>query len=311
MATATQQIGEATVRPFKRPAGNFSFATASDRELLAAGFPARPSDPRLRKHYDALVKRLDGKLQWIEPEFVPLEGKGRGLNQKRGHEAAEKSGNWCGVEVAAAAGESVSWVGGSWVVPNVSHPTKNKNYYSCHWVGIDGDGVSPLFQAGVECDVTGGDDRSFYAWYEWLPDMKTQVKIKNMKVNAGDYVTAIVCSDHGAGSTTGTVYFTNTTLGLYTSFAVSAPHSALDGLTAEWISEVTMINGVIDITSLADFGEIYFGDAFAGTTSHNFLDAANGTQIEMENTVGTDYGIGIPIAPGVARTVYSGPAGTE
>jgi hypothetical protein len=308
---ATQQIGNATVRPFKKPSEQFSFSKASDKELLVAGFPARPSDPRLRAHYDALVKRLDGKLQWIEPELELLEGKGRGLRAKPGRTAIERSGNWCGVEVAAPAGDSVSWAAASWVVPNVSHPTKNQDYYSCHWVGIDGDGTKQLFQAGVECDVSKGDDRTFYAWYEWLPDMPYQAKIKNMTVNAGDYVTAMVCSDSGAGSTTGTVYFTNTTLGLYTSFAVSAPNSALQGLTAEWISEVTMINGVIDITKLADFGEVYFGEAIGGTTQHVFVDAVNGKQIEMENGAGPEYGIGIPIATGVARTVYAGAPGIK
>jgi hypothetical protein len=309
---ATQQIGNATVRPFKKPSERFSLSKASDRELLVAGFPARPSDPRLREHYDALVKRLSGKLQWIEPEFELLEGKGHGSKAEPGRRAVQSTGNWCGVQVAAPAGDSASWVAASWVVPNVSHPTKKQNYYSCHWVGIDGNDLTqPLFQAGVECDVSKGDGHTFYAWYEWLPDMPYQVKIKNMTVNAGDYVTVMVCSDSGAGSTTGTVYFTNTTLGLYTSFAVSAPNSALLGLTAEWISEVTMIGGVPDITKLADFGEVYFGEAIGGTTKDAFLDAANGTQIEMENEAGAEYGIGIPIATEVARTVYTGAPGVK
>ncbi len=309
---ATQQIGNATVRPFKKPPADFSLSKASDKELLLRGFPARPSDPRLRKHYDGLVRRLEGKLQWIKPELELLEGKGHGLNAKPRRGAPEDSGNWCGVKVTAAAGDSVRWVGASWVVPNVSHPTKKQDYYSCHWVGIDGDGKNqPLFQAGVECDVSKGDGRTFYAWYEWLPDMPYQAKISNMTVNAGDYVTAMVCSDSGAGSTTGTVYFTNTTLGLYTSFEVSAPNSALKGLTAEWISEVTEINQVIDITKLADFGEIYFGEAIGGTMKDAFVDAGTGTEIEMENEAGTEFGIGIPIASGVARTVYMGPPGVK
>jgi hypothetical protein len=72
-----------------------------------------------------------------------------------------------------------------------------------------------------------------------------------------------------------------------------------------------MIKGVVDINKLADFGEVYFGDAIGGTDHQTFLDAVNGKQIEMETLGGEEFGIGIPIASGVARTVYTGPAGTQ
>lgn len=195
----------------------------------------------------------------------------------------------------------------------MSHPTKKQDYYSCHWIGIDGnDQTQPLFQAGVECDVSSGDHRDFYAWYEWLPDNPYQVKIKNMPISGGDYVTVLVCSDSGAGSTSGTVYFTNTTLGVYTSFQVSAPKSALLGGTAEWISESTDVNGVIESSLLADFGEVYFSDAFAGTAAYASLNGLNGQQIEMQDNVSkVEYGLGIPVASNLVRTIYLGPAGTK
>lgn len=305
--------GGSTVTPFKPPSKDFSMLRASDSELLLYGFPPRPQDPRLRQRYDAWATRLSRKLQWTEPDVAIIEGKGHGTRLGPRRSTTSNSENWSGVQVQAAAGDSISWVTGSWVVPNVSHPTTSQNYYSCHWVGIDGNNsTQPLFQAGVECDVSSGDSRDFYAWYEWLPNDATQIEIKNMPVNAGDYVTVIVCSDSGAGSTTGTIYFTNSTLGVYTSFRVSAPDSALLGGTAEWISESTEVNGVIESSMLADYGEIFFSDALAGSVGHVFLDGFSGNEIEMKDSVsGVEYSIGVPIATELVRTVYMGPAATK
>jgi hypothetical protein len=296
------------VETFEKPPADFSLRSARPQDLLRYGFPAAPSHPLLKRLHSLGIARLANRLKWVEPSFAVLSNKGHGFGRRRQATGAQIFDNWCGVQVSSPARDSISWVTGSWVVPNVSVPTDKCDHYSCHWVGIDGNGsTEPLFQAGVECDVTGGGAREFYAWYEWLPDNATQVMIKGIKVQAGDYVTAIVCSDSGAGSTSGTVYFTNSTSGEYTSFRPTAPNSALLGSTAEWISEVTEEGGVIDSESLADFGEVYFGSALAGTVGDVLLDGFDGAQIEMQDpTSKQELGIGIPVGVQTVRTVFMG-----
>ena len=124
----------------------------------------------------------------------------------------------------APAGDSFSWVGGDWVVPDVDAPTANQWYYSSSWIGIDGDGSGDVFQAGVECEAyrSGASvTKNIYPWWEWFPI--SEVQITNFAVGPGDMITMLLCSAHGAGSTTGTVYVTNRTTGLSTSVTLTAP----------------------------------------------------------------------------------------
>lgn len=306
---AVIQLDRVSIHTFEKPPSDFRLMEATPQQLRRHGFPPRPDDPTMRAAYDGVMRRLAGKLQWIEPTFEVLADRGHGLNRRSA--GLQTGPNWSGVVVYAPANDSVASVAGSWVVPNVSPSSQKKNFYSCHWVGIDGDNTQQLLQAGVECDVTGGGDTSFYAWYEWLPDNATQVKISSMKIEPGDYVTVLICTESGAGSTQATIYFTNSTSGKYLSFVVTAANSAIQGRMAEWVSEITEINSVIDADTLADFGEVYFGDCIAGTVKSGLLNVMNGDQLEMLDSAGVEKAIGIPITSTVVRTAYMGLPGAR
>lgn len=78
---STQRLTDRTsVTTFKRPAHGFSLAKATERELLLHGFPARPADGEIRQRYDAIARRLDRRLEWVEPSLLVLEGKGHGVS---------------------------------------------------------------------------------------------------------------------------------------------------------------------------------------------------------------------------------------
>jgi Peptidase A4 family len=187
------------------------------------------------------------------------------------------------------------------VVPDVAAPTDNGTYYCATWIGIDGDGSGDVFQAGVESEVKG-TSVTIYPWWEWFPT--PEVQITNLKVNAGDMVTMLLCSEQGAGSTTGTVFFSNRTTGQSTSVGLTAPAgTSLTGNSAEWIVEAPTVDG--SQSALADYGEVFFSVCDAYTAKGVTIDGGSGDSINM--TAGsTTVSDGILITPTVVQCEYVG-----
>jgi hypothetical protein len=101
----------------------------------------------------------------------------------------------CGFELDAPAG-SFSAVIGAWQVPSVTtFGFSIANTSAVVWVGIDGDNLTDLVQAGTGQDacytfVFGipWTLHSYYGWTEFLPQQPTLQVVPNFVVHPGDQV---------------------------------------------------------------------------------------------------------------------------
>jgi hypothetical protein len=157
---------------------------------------------------------------------------------------ASTSTNWSGYAVTGASG-SVSYVNGSWIVPEVTASATNA--YSSFWVGIDGYNSGTVEQIGTDSDWVNGA-ASYYAWYEFYP--KPSHIINTITVHAGDVMYAEVQYSGGTFS----VFIQDTTTGQ--SFNTSSKIPSAQRSSAEWIAEAPSSGGVLP---LANFGTVNFG----------------------------------------------------
>jgi hypothetical protein len=190
-------------------------------------------------------------------------------------------------------------------VPDVDAPTQNQWYYCATWIGIDGDGSGDVFQAGVECEVYRSGTsltRHIYPWWEWYPT--PEVQITNLTFSPGDMITMVLCSAQAAGSTTGTVYFTNRTTGASTSVTLTAPGTTkLVGNSAEWIVEAPTVGGTQ--SALADYGEVFFSVCEAETNGNALVNGGTGNNINM-TAGGSVVSNGNLITPTIIQCLYAG-----
>jgi hypothetical protein len=182
----------------------------------------------------------------------------------------------------------------------VDAPTQNEWYVAASWIGIDGDGSGDVFQAGLQSEVYQSGTtvtKVLYPWWEWFPAYETQ--ITNFPVSFGDMMIMILCSASAAGSTTGTVYWTNATNGASTNLTLTAPSGTkLVGNCAEWIVEG---NG-----PLADYGEVFFSVCEAVTNSGTVVNGGTQNNINMTQG-GIVVSDGNLITPTVIQCLYVGP----
>jgi hypothetical protein len=175
----------------------------------------------------------------------------------------QKSNNWAGYAVEAAAG--LKGVSGSWTEPRATcdqpFPT-----YSAFWVGLGGltRASKAIEQIGTEADCSGGGHPKTFAWYEMFPAVPVKVRLA---VHAGDQIAASVIA-RGGGEVT--LRLRNLSTGR--SFTRTVSMSSPDTSSADWIAEApSACNGGGDCQALplTDFGTIRFADARATTgTGH-------------------------------------------
>lgn len=296
---------DVTITTFHPPSG-FDPLTASAAELEMAGFPARPTDPKLLERYQRFFSRVKGKFQYIEPTFRvdPTKSTRTNKGAKMGA-GTETYDNWSGGVVYAPTGQSFKWVQGDWVVPNVYPPTQNQWYYCANWIGLDGDGSTDVCQAGMICSVFQSGNsitRSIYPWHEWYPS--SWVEITNLTINPGDLISMLICTPQGAGSTTATIYFGNQTSGVSTSYTITAPSGTkLAGNSAEWIVETPIVGGVL--TQMPDYGEVFFSSCEGYLTNGSAVNGGTGNNINLvqsEKTIST----GTLITPTIIQCQYTG-----
>jgi Peptidase A4 family len=294
------------VETFEPPPRGFDPLKASNAELVKHGIPRRPiEDQRTMKEYEAVLRRLQRRFFYIEPTFTRREDK-QHRPRMRIAEATESSTNWSGAVQFASSGNAFKWVQGTWTVPNVYAPVQNPLgwSYCSSWIGIDGDGSNDVCQAGVEHEIFGPEGLSVricYPWWEWFPE--NEIQIPNFPVYAGDQVTCLICTT-GAGATKASIFFTNLSSGMSTSFLITAPSGTqLAGNSAEWIVERPSVNGAL--TSLADYGGMFFfnADAFDGSLIKS---AGQGNDMDMTDGSGKTISDGILSAPKVIQCVYMG-----
>ena len=303
--------GDLKVITYEPPRG-FDPLTADAADLKRYGLPPRPDDPHHLARYEHVAKRLQGKLNYIQPTFQRNDGKAHGPRKRLTGAPTETSTNWSGGVVFAPSGQSFNWVEGDWVIPDVDAPTENQWYYCANWIGIDGDGSNDVCQAGVECDVYRSGTtvtRNIYPWWEWFaqgccPGTCCEHQITNLAVNPGDMVTVLICTS-GVGATGALVIIVNRTTGDSTWFTISAPTgTSLAGNSAEWIVEAPTVGGAQ--SSMADYGEVFFSVCEAFLGSGATVNGGTGDNINMINSSGSEVSAGTLITPTVIQCEYVG-----
>jgi peptidase A4-like protein len=267
---------------------------ATDRQLRVYRLPRRPDakkEPELRSLWDRTVSRT--KLL-ITPEFEHHEnithGPARGAGGRavsarlaRREVSNATSSNWSGAASFSPAGKPYGFVGGQWTVPS-PNSTADGAYYASEWVGIDGWNSNDVLQAGTETQITKVlffRSTQVYAWWEWFP--AGEVRISNLPASAGDVMYCLICADTASHAT---VYFSNQSQGVGTSFEITAPSgTALTGNVAEWIVERPTVNG--SVANLTDYAACYFDECIAGGAG-NVDNLSGASLITMTGTGGAN-----------------------
>jgi Peptidase A4 family len=295
----------ASVITFPVPPADFDPLSAKDEELRRYGLPPRPVE-----HPDQIEmweKAIGRPTHFIRPLFGTSKRRRHGPRLRLAGEAIDTSPNWSGVVAFATAGSHFRSISGQWEVPDAGAASGDgDNFYSSHWVGIDGDGSNDVFQAGTECDAAGpnGTARTVQIWWEWYPE--DEVPLTNFPVAVGQTVSVLltVLSD-----TSGNIVLRNLSTGAATAFQVSAPGGTiLSGNSAEWIVERPEINGVLP--KLADYGEVVFDGCVAATDTGVSVGPLQGDLIFMVDAGVTlsEGGITRPVQrPAGVRCLYTGP----
>jgi Peptidase A4 family len=280
-----------SIRTYETPPADFNPLKATARQLLRLGFPTRPDAkeaPELRKVWDREMSR---PRQWITPEFKEMKDRSHGPALKPGSRkrarvrtslnvANATSSNWSGSVAGPPANRTFGWIEGQWTVPN-PHAPATGSYFASEWVGIDGWGSGDVLQAGTETEIV---DIGFfkvsqvYPWWEWFPS--GEVAITNLPVSAGDVMYCLICVN---SRTTATVYLTNQSSLVTTTFSITAPKgTTLVGNSAEWVVERPTING--SLPNLTDYKAVYFDEGVAGLSGAPFtiVQLNAGTPITMK-----------------------------
>lgn len=202
------------------------------------------------------------------------------------------SPNWSGVAQA----KQPAWFGNGNIVTQfvVSKPTfktcDGNAEYMGEWAGLDG--VSPsneVLQGGsiqsVQCTVVGGQQQIVTAapflFTEWFPFAAT-VASNGPSVSFGDTVTVEVWN---TSPTVGYVYLYNNNTGYSATYQVAPPPGYhMQGISAEWITELPAVNGILG--TLPKYNGANFSGGYAWASSHPI----GGTQFLGNAYPGQDNG---------------------
>jgi hypothetical protein len=307
--------GGVAVRTFSPAPDGFDPLQATEKELLAYGYPSRPQEPALLERWERV---LGGSVQLIQPTFGRLPYQRQRRRQPwRGVDAEAVHGTefteiWSGAVVYAPEGDTCGWVEGEWTVPNAfppKHAASGTWYSVSTWIGLDGIHGGDVLQAG--CDSTamtsaGKVHRQLNPWWEWYP--ADTVAITNLPVVPGDTLDCLICVDAGS-ATAATIFMLNVTSGVAASFRATAPEgTALVGDCAEWVVERLKINS--STPQLARYGDVYFAAASAGTVAGAVVNAGAANVITMTDTgdvTGHPLSTGLIETPTLVQVRYTGP----
>ena len=125
---ADQALHEALgVRLIPAPPKGFDPVPASDDDLRAYGYPARPDIERYPELHERWSKLVSRPMTFIQPQFEIMEH-GRGGRQDPGDRrslVARTKDSWSGSVMYASSQDPVRLVSGMWTVPAVVRPRRN------------------------------------------------------------------------------------------------------------------------------------------------------------------------------------------
>ena len=188
----------------QRPGLSLEQARAlTPQRALDEGYPLPPDADAAPAAYERWLRLVGAPSVLIEPRVVasPDVSAGKAV----GPEAGPRSFfNWSGYELLRTLSrvftpqrwvtfrltDPYDWVTGTWRVPAVTGQLGST--FSALWVGLDGDGVPDLVQAGTEQDnvtfpqpfIGSLSLSSYYAWTEFVPQQPTEQVITNFAVRS-------------------------------------------------------------------------------------------------------------------------------
>jgi hypothetical protein len=171
---------------------------------------------------------------------------------------AKLSGNWAGY---AATGDTYTSVSATWTVPTANcgkFPTGDAGSSSATWVGLDGDGNTPVEQIGTDSDCAGFAGE-YHAWWEMNPGWPTVIGDLGVTnddgVSPGDVMAASVT----ATSTPGMYTLTIDDASQGWSYTTTQSNPGAVGASAECITEQPRDGGF----PLTNFGSVTFSQCKA------------------------------------------------
>jgi hypothetical protein len=292
-----------------------------DEELLKGGYPPRPDPDAAPEAFRAWRKVVSVPVTMVEPQTVSRPDIGHGYARKlparevrKTEEAGpteeagttqESTNNWSGFELNGAAG-TYDWVSGMWNVPSVTGES-NTHTYSLLWVGLDGDGITDLVQAGTgqeNIDMNLGwiqfSFSSYYAWTEFLPQQPTLQQIANFPIHPGDEIFVEVFIGNAGGGPDLTGFFgqfwiENLTTSQSTIVYTPRGGTTVVGSEAEWIMERTELiaaNGTTSFPDLADYGSATMFNAWARRSNsprhQGYVSYQGDTNVQITMVNGSD-----------------------
>ena len=283
------------------PPAGFDPIAASDEELQYHGFAPRPNQTTEPKAYAIWVKAMQHSKTRMMPTLEQTTiFHGPAKPQKLANPTAVESNaalsqqpsntyyssNWSGyVDFSGASkygSTSFYYIVNDMTVPIAQQPlgTCSGSWdWGSEWNGIDGWGSGDVLQAGVEFDAycSGSTRVPYYsAWYEWYP--YGEVRISGLPVTGGDDMFVEVWH---TSATQGYAYLVNMDTNQYVEVGFTAyPGYGLIGNSAEWVVERPSVGG--SLTTLTNFTDIVFWNAYTYTESSAFYDIATATPVDME-----------------------------
>jgi hypothetical protein len=269
----------------------------SNQELHKRGYPARPNPEQAPGLFNTWRRIVSTPMTIIEPHTVSNPGISHGpVKIVAGPQTAN---NWSGFELRGVG--PYAEVVGRWVVPNV-HLGEAIPTYSAFWIGIDGDGLNDLVQAGTEqnnvtfdFDFLGTQVQfsicHYYAWTQFLPQQPFEQQITNFSVKEYDEIfTAVWIQDtDGTLNPAGSVasfMVTNLTNSQSTTVQTPVGNTSVSCSEAEWIMERPTVNS--SLPDLADYGLAVMREAWATPDEATWYTYQGDTNVQYTMVNGSD-----------------------
>lgn len=226
------------------PPVNFHPLTATNAQLKAYGFPARPTSLAELATWE---KAMGAWRSAPVPKLTVtnIYNNMRIIHAPDVHNGVEQSSNWSGYFTSSSYNQ---WdaAQGFFVQPTDYSTSSNK--YESSWVGLGGVNSGALIQDGTQMNAG-----QYGAWYEYLGNGGAgvpEINFNSINVNPGDQMYTYVSYNPNDGNAY--FYVEDESNGTSQSATVNLGSNYYDGTTAEWINERPEIGS--QLSQLADYG---------------------------------------------------------
>jgi hypothetical protein len=287
MPTSTLS-GGIVINSYPAPPASFDLGKATHAERALYGIPGFPAGTDLEKRFAEMARRL----RFVEPVFKQRERRRRYLPDLKAGHGTQTTAIWSGGITFPSLGDRISFVMGSWYVPEVWTPTDAQKeiwYSASTWLGIDGDyGSGDVLQAGCDAEgiilESGVTQYEFNPWFEWYPAGSHWIK-SLPPTSPGDefscWMQSVPSLAGSANANSAFIFLANLTAGFGSLFVATAPPGVLlMGNCAEWIVEA-LESGPDNLPQLANYSTVTFSSCKCLTAGGTVIDVGTGNTIDM------------------------------